>query len=114
MDTLSRRLAYARQRYGDTPETAQRVMDAIRAGTEDALLLPGQRSRVRHKRGGQGAHRQAQRTRQQEQAARMAEARSVLYEGSTDAPAGIPRDAAPGRLRMQVEGLRMRARKGAS
>ena len=51
IDQISRRLAYARQRYGDTPETRKRVMDAIAAGTEGALLTPRQGRRTELKRG---------------------------------------------------------------
>jgi hypothetical protein len=116
MDTLSRRLRYARQRYG-TGFTSEQLMFMIRDGTENTLLTPGQRRRVRHKRGGAGAHRQAQRTRRTEAAARREEARSVLYEGAKDAPAGIPnenfeeaaaRNPRVTALRMQIEGLRRR------
>jgi len=63
MDSISRRLAYAKQRWGDTPQTTARVMNTISEGTEDALLTPAQRKRVKHHRAGQGAHRRAQRKR---------------------------------------------------
>jgi hypothetical protein len=52
MDNRQRRIAYARERYGlSRAEARMRVDAAISDGTEDRLLTPAQRRRVRHKQG---------------------------------------------------------------
>lgn len=71
MTRLERLLAYAAQNYGDTPETRQRVMDAVLNGTEAALLTRNQRRRDRQKQHlPPGSHRQSQRARRAEAARR--------------------------------------------
>jgi hypothetical protein len=93
-------MAYAAARYGNTPATTRRVMDAIKNGTEDGLLTPGQRSRDRHKsHGSPGQHRQTQRARKREHAARLLAIRTELPVGKgvyTPAPKQVPiEDGAP-------------------
>jgi hypothetical protein len=51
MDSVERRLVYARQMLG-TQVTREQVLGWIRDGTEDARMTPGQRRRKQRKRGG--------------------------------------------------------------
>lgn len=76
MDQFDRRLGYARQQQHLRDFTAGQLMSLIAEGKEDTLLLPGQRRRVRHKRGGTGSHRQAQRQRARQVKSR----RAALYD----------------------------------
>jgi hypothetical protein len=72
MDNHDRRVRYVAQRYraelagldASPLEAADRIVTGSYDRGEDAtarLLTPAQRKRVRHKRGGTGAHRRAQR-----------------------------------------------------
>lgn len=80
MDNHERRVRYVTQRYGCDRATAGRVLaGAYERGTDDdgkdhvaALLSGRQRKRLRSKRGGEGAHRAAQRERRELSAARIA------------------------------------------
>lgn len=77
MDRLARLMSYARQNFGDTPGTTERVLRAVRDGTEAALLTPAQRRRDAHKsRVTAGSHRQSQRAARQARSAR----RAALWE----------------------------------
>jgi len=73
MDRLARLMHYAQMKYGDTPQTTARVMEAVRSGTESTLMTPAQRRRDRQKTHlPPGTHRQSQRARERAQAARKA------------------------------------------
>jgi len=49
MDRMARLMHYAEQNFGNSPQTTQRVLDAIRNGTEASLLTRNQRRRDRQK-----------------------------------------------------------------
>lgn len=73
MDRMARLMNYAAQNFGDTPQTTARVLEAVRAGTERALLTRAQARRDRQKsRVPAGQHRQAQRAARQARSARRA------------------------------------------
>jgi len=76
MDRLARLMHYAQLKYGDTPQTTARVMQAVREGTENMLMTPAQRRRDKQKTHmPPGTHRQSQRARRRAQeAARAAQA----------------------------------------
>lgn len=98
MDRIARVMGYAAQRYGDTPETAQRVLDAFAAGTERELMTRRQRRRDRHHvNNPQGAHRKGQRARRRERELRQAglrEAELLARPAGDGPPAALAREAA--------------------
>jgi hypothetical protein len=75
MDNLQRRLMYARQRFGPQVSRDQ-VLAWITDGTEDAMLAPGQRRRIRHKRGSE--HRPPQRERRRSMTALAGDMRAAM------------------------------------
>jgi hypothetical protein len=91
MDNYERRLGYAQQRYhaGADPLSAmilagQQVSNAITAGTEDGLLTPAQRRRIRHKRG--SAHRPVQTARKRQGDAVITDEAALFGDGDRIVP----------------------------